>query len=233
MFKKKKILALVPARGGSKGIKFKNLKKINNISLIGHTSNFIDSCGFFDNKILSSDHIKILNEGKKYNFKILKRLKKISGDKISDYEVIKHAIRDRQVLLEKYDYLVYLQPTSPIRKINQLKKALEIVIGKSYDAAWSISKVDKKFHPLKILYIKNKSLTLFSQLGKKIIARQMLDDIYIRNGIFYIFKIKKIENSKNIYFKKCYPSLTNYRHINIDTNKDLIKAKFLMKKIDI
>ena len=61
----------------------------------------------------------------------------------------------------------------------------------------------------------------------------MLDDIYIRNGIFYIFKIKKIENSKNIYFKKCYPSLTNYRHINIDTNKDLVKAKFLMKKMDI
>ena len=223
----------MPARGGSKGIKLKNLKKINNISLIGHTSNFIDSCSFFDNKILSSDHIKILNEGKNYNFKILKRLKKISGDKISDYDVIKHVINDRQVLLEKYDYLVYLQPTSPIRKINQLKKALEIVIEKNYDASWSISKVDKKFHPLKILCIKNKSLTLFSQLGKKIIARQMLDDIYIRNGIFYIFKIKKIENSKNIYFKKCYPSLTNYRHINIDTNKDLVKAKFLMKKMDI
>ena len=88
MINNKKILALVPARGGSKGIKLKNLKKINGKSLIKITSEFIDECKFFDFKIISTDHKKIINESNKLGFNIIKRNKKLSGDKISDYEVI-------------------------------------------------------------------------------------------------------------------------------------------------
>ena len=57
--------------------------------------------------------------------------------------------------------------------------------------------------------------------GKKIFARQQLDEVYIRNGIFYIFRISKFLKSKNIFLKKNYPSITNYRFVNIDTFKDL------------
>ena len=79
MFLNNKILALVPARGGSKGIKYKNLKKINGVSLIGHTSKFIMLSKIFDDLYLSTESKKIILEANKYNFKILHRSKKLLG----------------------------------------------------------------------------------------------------------------------------------------------------------
>ena len=93
MYKNKRLLAIIPARGGSKGIKLKNLKKINKISLIGHDSNIFKKIKFIDLSLVSTDHPKIIKEAKKYNLKILfKRPKKISGDKIGDLSVIKHSL---------------------------------------------------------------------------------------------------------------------------------------------
>ena len=60
----------------------------------------------------------------------------------------------------------------------------------NYYSEWSLTKIDNKFHPLKILNIINNKVSLYSSKGKGIIARQMLDDKYIRNGVFYIFKVK-------------------------------------------
>ncbi len=222
MFLKKKILALVPARGGSKGIKLKNLRKVNGISLLGHTSKFINKCKFFDEKLVSTDSNKILNEAHKLKLKIFERSKFTSRDYSSDFDVISEVLNDKKIKKQKYDFVVYLQPTSPIRKVSQLTKALGLVIKKGYDASWSISKIDKKFHPKKILKISKKnSLSIYMNNGKKIFARQQLDEVYIRNGIFYIFRISKFLKSKNIFLKKNYPSITNYRFVNIDTFKDL------------
>ena len=202
MFLNKKILALIPARGGSKGIKYKNLKKINGITLIGHTSSFIDKCKFFDGKILSTESEKIIKEAENLKIKIFKRSKSTSNDYTSDFEVIKEVLNDKTIK-KKYDFVVYLQPTSPLRKISQLTYALKEVIKKKYDASWSISEVDKKFHPKKILKLTNKNyLSIYEKSGKIIFARQQLEKIYIRNGIFYIFKISKFLQSKDIYFKK-------------------------------
>lgn len=230
MINNKKILALVPARGGSKGIKLKNLKKINGKSLIKITSEFIDECKFFDFKIISTDHKKIINESNKLGFNIIKRNKKLSGDKISDYEVIINTINNLYKLTNiKFDYLVYLQPTSPIRKKKQLLETLKKVIKYNYDGAWSVSKVSTKYHPLKSLIIQNHKLRLFDNNGKNIVSRQMLNSSYIRNGVFYIFDIKRLKKNKSIYLKKIFPSITNYEIANIDNNNDLKIAKKIMK----
>ena len=225
MFKKKKILALIPARGGSKGIKLKNLIKINNIPLIDYTLKFINKLNFVDMKIVSSDNSKILNEGKKYGFLTIKRPKKLSGDRILDYDVINHVLNHNLIKKNNYDILLYLQPTSPIRKSSHIISALVEMIDKKYNAVWSISKIDIKNHPFKVFTISKNNLSLFSKKGKKIIARQQLSDIYIRNGVFYIFLIKELIKNKSIYVKKILPSVTNYPIVNIDNLKDLKKAK--------
>ena len=230
MFLKKKILALVPARGGSKGIKLKNLRKVNGISLLGHTSKFINKCKIFDEKLVSTDSNKIINEAQKLKLKIFERSKLTSRDFSSDFEVISEVLNNKKIKQQKFDFVIYLQPTSPLRQVSQLINALSLVIKKGYDASWSISLIDKKFHPKKILKIsKNNSLSIYVNNGKKIIARQQLDDVYIRNGIFYIFKVSKFLKSKNIFFKKNYPSITDYPYINIDTFKDLKKSRALIK----
>ena len=225
MYLKKKIFALVPARGGSKGIKLKNLKKINNKTLIEITSNFIDKCKIFDDKILSSDNKKIIKHAKKLKFRIIKRSKSLSGDRVSDFSVIKNTI---QKIGTKFDYVIYLQPTSPIRQRLHLIKTIQKVIKLNLDGAWSVSRADIKYHPLKLLVVKNDKLKLFDKKGEKIIARQMLNQIYYRNGVFYIFNIKKLLKSKSIYLNNILPSITNYKVANIDTLKDLKLAKKLL-----
>ena len=228
MIKNKTIIALVPARGGSKGIKLKNLKKINGKSLIQLVSNFIDKCKFIDYKIISSDHKKIINIGKELNFLICKDQKN-SLRGISDYKVIMNAIK---ILTNKFklypDYIIYLQPTSPIRREKDLREGISQIINKNYDAVWTISKIDKKFHPLKILDIKNNRIVTNSLNGNKIIARQMLDDKYIRNGIFYILNVKSLIKQKTMYMKKIFPFLIDYKFANIDTLSDLKMARELL-----
>jgi len=228
LIKKKKIIAIVPARGGSKGIRNKNLKKINNKSLIQITSEFIDKSKIFDKKIISSDSDRILNHAKKLNFELVRRPKNLSGDRISDFQVIQDCLE--QIRKDKLpDFVVYLQPTAPIRKISHLIKTIKLVIKKNFNGSWSVNKIDKKFHPLKILKIKDNCLNLYFKGGKRIIARQMLDPVFIRNGIFYIFNVKSILRKKTIYLDKIYPSITSYKSINIDTIEDLNKAKKLLK----
>ena len=220
----------MPARGGSKGIKLKNLKKINNRTLIQITSDFINNCDFFDLKVISSENRKIISHSKKLGFEIIKRSKKLSGDKISDFQVIHEAITIiEKKSKHKFDYLVYLQPTSPRRKREHLLDAIRKVIKFDYNGAWSISKVDPKHHLLKLLKIKNDNLELLDKKGAKIIARQMLEPIYIRNGVFYIFNIKNLMKNKSIYLKKILPSITKYEVANIDNLSDLNLAKKLMK----
>ncbi len=225
MLLKKKIYAIVPARGGSKGIKLKNLRKIKNKSLIEITSNFIDTCKIFDGKILNSDNKRILELGKKLKFINFNRPKNLSGDAISDYQLLNYTLSKMLKLKISADYLVYLQPTSPVRKCNHLVKTLKTVIKKNLDGAWSVNKIDNKFHPLKVLIKKNSYLEPFSKLGKNIVARQMLSKAYIRNGIFYIFSVKALKKQKTIYLKKNLLVETEYKNVNIDNLEDLRIAK--------
>jgi CMP-N,N'-diacetyllegionaminic acid synthase len=224
LYKKKKILILIPARGGSKGIKLKNLRKINKISLLERTINFAKKLNIADKIIVSTDHKKIKKISLKKNCCIHKRSKYLSGDKISDFQLIKDVLYKNDKKGD-YDYIIYLQPTSPIRKVNQILTSLNKVINENLNGSWSVTKIDKKFHPLKILTIKNNYLKSFIKKGQKIIARQQLNDCYIRNGVFYIFKIRSLMISRSIFLKKIFPSITNYKSINIDSISDLIQAK--------
>ena len=229
MFKNKKIIVLVPARSGSKGIINKNVRPVNGKPLIQYTLDFVNKLPFVDLKIVSSDSDIILNIAIKNKFLGLKRSQFLSGDRISDFQLINSVLKNDKLITNKYDYLIYLQPTSPVRKKRDLIFGLKQIIKKKFHSAWSVSKVDKKNHPLKVMVIKNQKLKLFNSKGKNIIARQELNDIYIRNGNFYIFDIKQFKKSNSIYFDKTLPVLIKNQIINIDNLKDLKVAKRLLK----
>jgi CMP-N-acetylneuraminic acid synthetase len=160
----------------------------------------------------------------------IKRSKILSGDTVSDYQVILSVLNNKEIINNKYDYLIYLQPTSPIRKKKDLIFGLSQIIKKKFNSAWSVSKIDKKNHPLKVMDIENNQLKLFNSKGKNIIARHQLADIYIRNGVFYIFKINTLKKKKSIYLDKTFPVVIKGKIINIDNLKDLNDAKKLLNK---
>ena len=148
MYKNKTILAIVPARGNSKGIKNKNLKKINGLSLVEHAGNILNKISWIDYSIISSDSSKIIKVAKKSNLKcFFKRPKDLSGDRISDYAVIKHAVHAFEKKQKiKIDIILLIQPTSPLREVKHIKDVIKKIIDKKLDSVWSVSKVDLKFH---------------------------------------------------------------------------------------
>ena len=131
-FKNKKILAIIPARSGSKQIKNKNLIKISNKTLLEYALIFSKECNFFDKIIVSTDSLKYKKISESYKVKVpFLRPKKLSKDKSTDLELVQHCL-DYLKLNEKFipDYIVHLRPTSPLRKIKDVEKGLSILIKK-------------------------------------------------------------------------------------------------------
>lgn len=219
----KKILVIIPARSQSKGLKNKNIKKINSTPLLGFTGTFTKKLKYIDECIISTDSLKYQKIAYQYDINsYFLRSKYLSGPLISDNEVIKHALESTEKHnKEKYDIVVYLQPTSPIRKKYDITKAIKYLIKNNLDSIWSVSQVDKKFHPLKILKKeKNNSFKFYMNKGKNIIARQQLEDVYLRNGVFYILNAKSFKKNNSLIGKNNYLYLIKHKIFNIDNLED-------------
>jgi CMP-N,N'-diacetyllegionaminic acid synthase len=232
MLNSKNILAIIPARIGSKGIKFKNLKKVNNTTLLGHAIICLKKTKFIDRIFVSTDSKKITNEALNYNIETpFLRPKKLSGDRISDYQVVKDVLlKIERHDNKKYDVVLLIQPTSPFRLPADIIKSTKTLIKTNADSVWSVSKLDSKMHPLKQLKIYKKKISFFIKSGEKIVARQQLSDLYYRNGICYAIKRSTILNQKSVKGNFCIPLLIKRQVVNIDNYFDLKLANFLYKK---
>ena len=120
MFKKKKYIAVILARGGSKRLPRKNLKKLNGKPLIVHSIMSALKCKYIDEIIVSSDDKKILRLSKKYGVKVVERPKYLSSDKAKSSDALRHAIKNNLT----FDYVILLQPTSPLRNEKHISAAI-------------------------------------------------------------------------------------------------------------
>jgi len=219
------------ARANSKSIKNKNLKKINGVTLVGLAGRFIDKINIIDLAIISTDSTKIGKDAKKnkLNFFFL-RPNKIAGPKISDEKVLKHGlIEAEKKFKKKFDVIVSIPPTSPLRKKTDAILAIKKLINEKFDAVWTINKIDTKYHPYKSLSIKKNILSFFSRFGKKIKYRQQLNDLYFRNGCCYVFTREAIMN-QNILPKNSGFIASKTEQVSIDTLNDLKKVRYISKK---
>ena len=230
MIDNKKILAVIPARGGSKGIKLKNLKKIKNKSLVSIAANFVKRCSFFDCGVISTDNDKIKKEAKKNKLRIVDRPKKLSGDKISDTSVLIHAVKKiERILNSKFDIIVMLHPTSPLRFKKDIKMCIKKLIKRKLMSVWTISETDSKYHPHKQLILNKNKLSYFSKEGSKVIYRQQLNKIYHRNSAAYVVNRNFLINKKKLIGIKTEGHVIRKQQISIDNNEDLIKVRKLFK----
>ena len=226
------ILAVIPARGGSKGIPLKNLKKVGGVPIVELASQVASSVEFIDRIVVSTDNEEIakaaINGGADAPFK---RPEVLSGDRISDLQVLTHALKEMEWQdKKKYDVVVMLQPTSPLRTKQHIVDSLEMLINNNYDSVWTVSETDSKCHPLKQLKIKNKALEYYDNRGKDIIARQQLEKVYHRNGLAYAIKREAILNNKTIKGSNCGALICQGDFISIDTEKDLELTNYFLKK---
>ena len=223
MYKFKKILVVVMARGGSKGIKLKNLKKINGKSLVGIAAKFCKNLKIFDKCIISTDHDLIGKEGRANGLEyFFKRPKSLSGSFVADEKVLRHAlIKAEKYYKLKFDILVSLPPTSPLRKKIDIVEAIKKLINYKHDSVWTLSETDSKSHPLKQLVIKKNNIKFYNKKGKSIVARQQLSRVYHRNGSAYVIMRNVLLDKKKLFTNNTGFIITKGKQISIDTYDDI------------
>ena len=229
MIKKKfNIIAFIPAKKNSQGLKKKNLKKINNLSLFELAILGAKKSKFIDKIYLSSDSDEILKEARKYKINLIKRKKSLSKNFSSANAVILDFIKNYLKNDTKNNIILYLQPTSPFRNGVHIDQAINIFLKKKMRSLLSVVE-NKNF--FKSLCQNKKTLRPF--FSNKLITknRQNLKKIYSPNGAIYIFYASDFMKKKELTFiKSGYYIMNKAESVDIDDKEDYDLAKYLSKK---
>jgi len=234
MINGKKVLAVILARGGSKGIKKKNITPINGHPLISYSIAAALNSKHIDKLVVSSDSQEILKVAKDYGADVpFVRPNKFSGDTVPSVTALKHAVIESEEFYNThYDYIVELPCVSPLRDSSDVDKVLKILDKKKMDSVISYVSTGEK-HPIRLKRIKKNIVSNFCKeypepdIGSR---RQDFEASYIRNGAIYSMKrdILLKKNSRN--GKKTFPFIMeDNKSINIDTNFDLFLAKLMIE----
>ncbi|WP_348657785.1 acylneuraminate cytidylyltransferase family protein [uncultured Thalassospira sp.] len=229
MYRNARILSVVPARGGSKGIKLKNLREVGGVPLVGLAGDISVHVPEIDKSVVSTDHDEIARVAQLHGLSApFRRPEHLSGDRIADLDVLTNALLEMESLDGVgYDYVVMLQPTSPLRTVENVSSAIQMCIDGGYDAVWTVSETDSKAHPLKQLTIKDNKLGYFDPKGAQIVARQELGKLYHRNGVAYVISRSCLIDQKSIMGEKTGALLIDGPLISIDTEWDLALTNFI------
>jgi CMP-N-acetylneuraminic acid synthetase len=227
-----RILAVCPARGGSKGIPLKNLSPFLGIPLVARVGHLISEISMVDRAIVSTDHPEIAEVARQSGLDApFFRPEDLSGDQISDAQVLIHAIKEMEHIDNvQYDLVVMLQPTSPLRRKEHVVQAMEMLVQGNWDAVWTVSETDSKHHPLKQLKVEAGQLSYYDPAGHQIIARQQLTPLYHRNGVAYVMTRSCLLDDRSISGSRTGALVLNEHLISIDTLWDLELAEFIYSR---
>lgn len=228
MTKIKNCICIIPARGGSKRLKNKNILKFKKKHLISHTIENAIKANIFDLIVVSSDSKKILNICSKYkNIIIHKRSKKLSDDKTKVNEVCLEVLKYFELKNFFFNFTCCLYATSPLRKAEDIKKSYKLIKESKNDFVIAVSEYN--FPPHQALFKDKKYLKpLFPELVNKKTNSIGRGKIYVDNGSTYFARTEKFIKNKSFYGNK----LSGYfmkreLSIDIDTKEDFD----LLKKI--
>lgn len=219
----KRILVVVPARGGSKGVPLKNIHPLAGRPLIAHTGELVRTLPYVDRAVVSTDDAKIAAIASRSGLDVgFVRPPELSGDRIADFPVLEHALGEMEAHDRvHYDVVVMLQPTCPLRKPEHVTQAVAAVAGGTWDAAWTVSRTDLKYHPLKQLCVSaDGRLSHFDPRGSRIIARQQLEPTYTRNGAAYAVTRRCLIDQRTILGENCSAIVVDDPLVSIDTLDD-------------
>lgn len=231
-----KILGVIPARGGSKGVPRKNIKLLNGKSLLAYTSEIALKSKLLDKVILSTEDEEILSVGKDLGLEIpFRRPEKLSLDNSKSIDVVLHALNFFKEKGIHYDAICLLQPTNPFRSLGFLNKSIEKFINSKCDTLFSALEVPHEFNPHWTFKKNDKDYLEISTGEKEIISRrQDLPKSYYRDGSIYITKTEIIFDRKSFYGSAIsYIDASNEINVNIDTLEDWEKAESVARKLNL
>lgn len=227
-----RVLAVIPARGGSKSIIKKNMSILDGKPLIYYTIKEALKSKVITDLIVSSDDNEIIEYSKKEGVMApFYRPKKLSSDYSLSSSVMLHALDFMENLRKKkYDSILMLQPTSPFRKSHHIDDCISLFNSDECDSVVSIVNVEG-YHPFRMKkIIGNRLINYIDQGFEDMRPRQKLPNVYIRNGAIYLVKRDVLVKEKTLVGKKCIGyQMESNDSINIDSKLDLLLARVIKK----
>jgi CMP-N,N'-diacetyllegionaminic acid synthase len=219
-----KILGLIPARAGSKGIKNKNIVELGGIPLIEHTFKFVSNLKVVHKLVLSTDSKKIIEICSKYK-KIevpFVRPKELSTDSANISDVSLHILEHYKK--ENFTHLALFQPTTPFRNIDEILNAIDVLENRNIESIFSVNEIT--YHPSRCITLKENSYEYILKPPTKMEGRQFLQKVYSINGSFYMCSIDFLKSNKTFMSPDSVPVVfSKETSFDIDDHYDLEQAR--------
>lgn len=226
-----KILAIIPARGGSKGIPGKNIKLLGGKPLLSYTVEAAKKSNLITKLVLSSDDDKIIDIARSLNIEVpFKRPQHLATSHTGSLEVVKHVVKFFEEQGQFYDAVLLLQPTTPFREKDVIDQAILKFSHSKADALVSVLKVPHPYNPHWV-FEENQQGYLYISTGESQIIkrRQDLPTTYFRDGSIYITKTEIIKKGSFFGEKLIYIKSNPNFYVNIDSEKDWESAEKILK----
>ncbi|QCH26957.1 cytidylyltransferase domain-containing protein [Clostridium tyrobutyricum] len=230
MINNKKILAIIPARGGSKGVPHKNIKEINDRPLISYTIEEAINSRYIDKLIVSTEDKSIAEISRKYGAEVpFLRPRELALDETPGIDPILHAVKCLKDKGCNFDYVMCLQCTSPFRKYYQIDESIKSLYDEDADSIVSVC--ESEITPYWMKKIKDGRLKNFMDESIFYARRQDIPKTYRLNGAIYLAKTGILLDIKNWYTENTLPYVMDeISSIDIDNMIDFKFAEFLMKE---
>jgi CMP-N,N'-diacetyllegionaminic acid synthase len=224
------ILAIIPARGGSRGIPRKNVRLLCGKPLIAYTIEAALSSKLIDRVVVSTEDEEIAEVSKKYGAEVISRPPELGQDDTPSLPVYQHAIRHLEKA-EDYrpEIIVILQPTSPLRLVEDIDRAIAEFLKRKYDSIVSICEVE---HPPHWMYtLARNRLKPVIKDGESVTRRQDAPKMYRLNGAVYVTSREVIMKENRLIGRDTGAHIMPLeRSIDIDTELDFKLADLLMRQ---
>jgi len=229
----KTFLAIIPARGGSKRLSRKNILPLLGKPLIGWTIEQAKKSKYLDRIIVSTENEEISEVSKSFGAEVLKRPEDLAQDDTPTSDVIIHVIETLEKEGFKYDFIVLLEPTSPLRKDDDIDNAIEIISNNSYSYSLvSLGEIHLE-HPEYVKILGDDGFIYpYCENNIKYHRRQDLPKAYFPYGVVYICKTEIFKEKRTFYTEKTIPYIIDrWQNYEIDDIYDLLCIENIFKYI--
>lgn len=235
MYNNKKILAIIPARGGSKGLPGKNIKSLCGKPLIGWSIEQAQASEYIDEIFVSTDSSEIATVAERFGIKVpFLRPSELATDTSPSSAFVLHTIAYYRNKGQEFDYILLLEPTSPLRKKGDIDNCIALLEEDSVGVV-SLGEVHTE-HPFIVKTIKDNKIRPFIEGAKKITQRQELSKAYFPYGVAYLVKVSYFEEKKLFYSEKSKPYfIERWQNYEVDDIYDFLCIETILnyKKNDI
>jgi len=225
-------LAIIPARGGSKGLPGKNIRPLAGVPLIGHTIRAARAARLVDRVIVTTDDEEIASVAREFEAEVpFLRPAELSDDQASGVDVCHHALEYVESEMGyRPDLVVLLQPTSPLRNAEDINSAIRLLLESKADSVVSLKAVTEFPQWMKKMDEESRISPLFDEL-EITSARQDLEKSYLLNGAIYLSTVEAMKKHRGFYGGDTRGYLMGEEHsVDIDTLHDFLLAEALLSR---